>query len=655
MLWWLAQNTLIAAVLALAVSLANRWGRFSPAVRHALWLVAFVKLITPPLTCYSLPLAERWQRTQVFGQDPGEAVPHGPTAGAALTENVASTCGDGPADDGDSRSASTDPKYADALAITCNEVDDDVEHGDDQAPDLPATRKREVSTEFESQPMPALAWPIHKRASRGEANVTQHAVADSTFDRFRRLAFWGWILGTAGMIGLQSMRLLRFRRILGRSLPAPSWLAALVERSAASIGVAAPRASVTSERCSPLVCIMGRPNLLWPASLTARLTGDSRRAVIVHELAHLRRRDHWVGWLELLASCLWWWNPLFWFIRRQLRENAELACDAWVVWLLPQGRRAYAQALIEVSQFVSWTPAPVPAVGMGSNARRSFERRLTMILRERISCRAPLFGLALIVVLGLGVLPGWTQTPLAAPSDEKPDAAPELPLPGSLTAPENLTPNNAAVGSTLPLAGSAPEQAAPPDDVGPLVGPTTPSIEAPQDRYAGADKAPAPQNEARLEQLEARLAQLLDEVRTLRGHPAMVKGASNDIARGDLPAGASNRVHAKSPALVASAASNAVAGKSHLPNGVEVQNLTRARYRLALETAEALAAFVQQHVKADVDVKVVDADNVAEAFVGKDNIADLADVAGATLIVTASGEDQARIGAFIELLAPAGA
>jgi hypothetical protein len=342
---------------------------------------------------------------------------------------------------------------------------------------------------------------------------------------------------------------------------------------------------------------------------------------------------------------------LFWFIRRQLRENAELACDAWVVSLLPQGRRAYAHALIEVSQFVSWTAAPVPAVGMGSSARRSFERRLTMILKERISCRAPLFGLASIVVLGLGVLPGWTQTPPAAPLDEKPETAADLPLPGFLTAPEDLTPNDSAVGSTLPLAGSAPEHAAPPDDVSPFVGPTTPAIEAPQDRYADSDKAPASQNEARLEQLEARLAQLLDEVRTLRGQPATVKGALNDIVRGDLPAGASNRVHAKSRALVASAASNAVAGKSHLANGVEVQNLTRARYRLALETAEALSAFIQQHVKADIDVKVVDADNVADAFLGKDN----AGVAGATLIVTASGEDQARIGAFIELLAPAGA
>jgi len=57
------------------------------------------------------------------------------------------------------------------------------------------------------------------------------------------------------------------------------------------------------------------------------VSDDSLDGLIVHELAHVRRRDHWVGWLELLTGLLWWWNPLYWYARHQLRENAELACD----------------------------------------------------------------------------------------------------------------------------------------------------------------------------------------------------------------------------------------------------------------------------------------------------------------------------------------
>ena len=51
---------------------------------------------------------------------------------------------------------------------------------------------------------------------------------------------------------------------------------------------------------------------------------------MVHELAHVKRLDHVVGWFELVAAIVWWWNPLFWYVRTQVRRNAELACDSWV-------------------------------------------------------------------------------------------------------------------------------------------------------------------------------------------------------------------------------------------------------------------------------------------------------------------------------------
>ena len=49
MLWWLAQNLVIAAVLACVVAALCRFGRFRPAVNHALWLVVLLKLLTPPV------------------------------------------------------------------------------------------------------------------------------------------------------------------------------------------------------------------------------------------------------------------------------------------------------------------------------------------------------------------------------------------------------------------------------------------------------------------------------------------------------------------------------------------------------------------------------------------------------------------------------
>src|SRR5438552_13689875 len=57
MLWWTVQNTIMAAILAAFVALICGLARPRPAVRHALWLVVLVKLLTPPLVAWPWPAA----------------------------------------------------------------------------------------------------------------------------------------------------------------------------------------------------------------------------------------------------------------------------------------------------------------------------------------------------------------------------------------------------------------------------------------------------------------------------------------------------------------------------------------------------------------------------------------------------------------------
>ena len=67
------------------------------------------------------------------------------------------------------------------------------------------------------------------------------------------------------------------------------------------------------------------------SSMTNRLA-----MILAHELAHLRRRDHWVRAVELIVSTVYWWNPLVWVIRRQIHQAEDLCCDAWVRWAFPE-------------------------------------------------------------------------------------------------------------------------------------------------------------------------------------------------------------------------------------------------------------------------------------------------------------------------------
>src|SRR5207244_3782936 len=79
----------------------------------------------------------------------------------------------------------------------------------------------------------------------------------------------------------------------------------------------------------------------FPAELLARLSAEQRASLIAHELAHLKRGDHRVRWLEIVALSLYWWCPLAWFARRELQRAEEECCAAWVAATRPQGTHAY--------------------------------------------------------------------------------------------------------------------------------------------------------------------------------------------------------------------------------------------------------------------------------------------------------------------------
>jgi hypothetical protein len=234
-----------------------------------------------------------------------------------------------------------------------------------------------------------------------------------------------WLASAAVVALVKLFRIQRFRRLLAWQQPAPPWLLHQVEELAGRLRVWPPLTLLLPGLATPVLWCLGWPKLLLPSALIDRLHADSRPTVLVHELAHLRRRDHWVSRLQLMAMCLWWWNPLFWYVRRQLHENAELACDAWVVRTLPESRRAYAEALIEFSRLVAPSSAPVLAMGMGSKRRQAFEGRLTMIMQEGGITRVPLPALLAIGLLALAVLPGWSvgqkTAPPAAAADARPD------------------------------------------------------------------------------------------------------------------------------------------------------------------------------------------------------------------------------------------
>jgi beta-lactamase regulating signal transducer with metallopeptidase domain len=365
MLIWIAETTVIAALLALIAWLAGKLPSMHPTVRHALWLVVLIKLVTPPLVAWPTSLRQ-------YLADCGDYVRRGQMA----SPHVDRVPGDEVAQQ-QYRTNSTP---------------------DRSAPEEHELHKDENRRSVKSPP-PLVA----------DGRVSKSSEREFGFDRGAILQIGGrtWLVISVLLGLVQIGRICGFRRHLRSAIPAPDCLIEEAGIIGQRLGVAVPELLTIPELGSPLIWCLGRPRILLPALLVKTLSIERWRTILTHELAHLRRGDHWVRRLELAAGLFWWWNPVYWLVRARLDAEAELACDAWVVRALPKDRFTYAECLLDIGATLSQSRRPVPTLSV-TGSGRLFERRLSMILRGDAPCRFTRTGLLGALCLLVLALPSWT-------------------------------------------------------------------------------------------------------------------------------------------------------------------------------------------------------------------------------------------------------
>lgn len=271
-------------------------------------------------------------------------------------------------------------------------------------------------------PLEATASPVSPQPRPAVTPVSLAMAGSRLGGEAVLLALAGvWLAGTLVAAAIQVIRVLRFRRLVHAGLPAPATLIAYAKELGNVFRMRVPELRVIPSGMSAMAWSAGHSRILIPKPLLDMLQSEEWRGILAHEMAHLKRRDHWVGWLELLGVVVWWWNPFLWYVRRRLHSYAEMACDAWVVRSIPEQRRSYAETLVRIMGLESQPPEPVPVFGMGSGPTATFEKRLVMVMRENTPCRVPVIAGLATVVIGLLVLPGWSQ--------ERAGGKPPLPAP----------------------------------------------------------------------------------------------------------------------------------------------------------------------------------------------------------------------------------
>jgi beta-lactamase regulating signal transducer with metallopeptidase domain len=259
----------------------------------------------------------------------------------------------------------------------------------------------------------------------------EHQDASQTAASIWPWALGIWLTGSVFLVGLEGVRLARLGRRIRLSRPVDPAIARRVSALAAQFDLTPIPVQAIDDLASPVVWCVGRPRLLWPADLAADASDACVDGLLVHELAHIKRRDHFVGWVEFAAAIVWWWNPVFWYVRAARREQAELACDAWVISTLPNGRRAYAESLLTLSIAGSNLRGASPAavLGVRASTRRVLERRLVMIMKGRVPVRLSWMGFSIVALLALATLPAWATGPQSNPPTTKPTVQIQPPVP----------------------------------------------------------------------------------------------------------------------------------------------------------------------------------------------------------------------------------
>jgi HEAT repeat protein len=146
----------------------------------------------------------------------------------------------------------------------------------------------------------------------------------------------------------------------------------------------APRIVCSDEVHMPFAAGLLSPTIVLPAECTA-WDAERRSAVLMHELAHIKRRDLMGHTLGRVACALYWFHPLVWSAARRLRIESERACDDLA---LTCGLRAtnYAEHLLDIVTSVRRPMTPAVAIPMAD--RREFEGRMLAILDPDVRRRA---------------------------------------------------------------------------------------------------------------------------------------------------------------------------------------------------------------------------------------------------------------------------
>ncbi len=374
----LRQSWQIAAVFVLVAVGCWALRKASAHWRYLLWLVVLAKCLTPPLVTLPVPVLPQAQPQSIELAQAPQADPVLPAADTpALTDGLSEA----------SVSAIEAPSYATP------------EPADAYRPPVAAV---EPAAPVEAQPrMTATRWGA-----------------------------FGWIAGAAafGMFALFKAFWIQ-RRLKRTRRPITGELRDEVTELAHRLGLrGTPKVWLIDGIGQPFVWGLLRGSIYLPGDFAGTEPAEHRRAILMHELAHVSRYDAAVNAIQILVQGIFFFHPLTWWANRKIRQEREKCCDETAIAALAARPKQYSTAIVDILVNEYKSARPISSLAVAGPTKNIEERIKTIMKPNKRFYKRPTW-LAIVTVLLLAALSVPTALTLTARAEKPATPDKEITVP----------------------------------------------------------------------------------------------------------------------------------------------------------------------------------------------------------------------------------
>lgn len=205
------------------------------------------------------------------------------------------------------------------------------------------------------------------------ANRDRHLPSEIVFN-FSFLLSLGiiiWVIGSIWRTGAVLRTFLRTRQLLNLTLRRISPLSEDLD-----VNVFASQTET-----SPMVIGLWKPKIIVPQSILNELPHEQLTSIVLHERAHINRKDNWFSLLQGVIVILFWWSPVIRFVNKKIHVEREIACDLRAVYQMNNGKQ-YAQSLVACARLMVDKQRNVLAMGLFSK-KKELNYRIGAVLMNK--------------------------------------------------------------------------------------------------------------------------------------------------------------------------------------------------------------------------------------------------------------------------------